>query len=293
MASASSTTASTWKLGRSRRLRLHSEPASPESTGITAPGSAMRCTWRCKAACLSSHRRPDRVGRMRTILRLGLAAAFAASLAVPALAERIMVSPGDVPQDVVDGAADGDVVVLKAGEHRGAIRIARKVTVEGEPGAILVGPGKGSVIRVLAPEAVVRGLTIRGSGRDLETMDSGVFIEKTAVGAVIEKNRVEDNLYGVYIHGARNAVVRQNEIVGIRAGRMNDAGNGVSVWDAPGAKVLDNSFQFGRDGIFSVASSKNVFSGNRFRDLRFAVHYMYTNDGEVTNNLSANNTVGY
>jgi len=36
-----------------------------------------------------------------------------------------------------------------------------------------------------------------------------------------------------------------------------------------------------------------VFSGNRFRDLRFAVHYMYTNDGEVTDNVSTGNTVGY
>ena len=36
-----------------------------------------------------------------------------------------------------------------------------------------------------------------------------------------------------------------------------------------------------------------MFSGNRFRDLRFAVHYMYTNDGEVTDNLSIGNTVGY
>ena len=36
-----------------------------------------------------------------------------------------------------------------------------------------------------------------------------------------------------------------------------------------------------------------MFSGNRFRDLRFAVHYMYTNDGEVTDNVSIGNTVGY
>ena len=31
---------------------------------------------------------------------------------------------------------------------------------------------------------------------------------------------------------------------------MNEAGNGVSVWNAPGAKVLDNDIRFGRDGIF-------------------------------------------
>jgi nitrous oxidase accessory protein len=167
------------------------------------------------------------------------------------------------------------------------------VAVEGEAGAVLVGPGKGSVATIAAPGASLRGLSIRGSGKDLEKMDSGVFIEKTAKGAVVESNRIEGNLYGVYIHGAPEAIVRKNTITGIRTGRMNDAGNGVSVWDAPGAKVLENDFRFGRDGIFSIASRKNVFSGNRFRDLRFAVHYMYTNEGEVTDNLSVGNTVGY
>src|SRR5262249_15329504 len=148
-------------------------------------------------------------------------------------------------------------------------------------------------ITIDAAEAVVRGLVVRDSGRDLERMDAGVFIEKTAPRAVVEDNRIEGNLYGVYIHGAPQAIGPRNEIVGIAQGRLKHARNGVSVWDAPGAKVLDNSIRYGRDGIFSIASRKNVFSGNRFRDLRFAVHYMYTNDGEVTDNVSIGNTIGY
>jgi nitrous oxidase accessory protein len=227
------------------------------------------------------------------VVRLG-SAGLAASLPLPASAERIVVAPGNADlQSIVERAAEGDFLVLEAGEHRGPVRIERKLVVEGKPGAAIVGPGRGNVVTVTAPEAVVRGLTIRGSGTDLEKMDSGVFLEKSATRAVVERNRIEGNLYGVYIHGAPEAVVRNNDIIGIRDGRMNDAGNGVSVWDAPGAKVLDNSFQYGRDGIFSIASRRNVFSGNRFRDLRFAIHYMYTNDGELTNNISVGNTVGY
>ena len=230
----------------------------------------------------------------RSIVRLGSAAVLAAGPAWQACAERIAVPPGQADlQAVLDSAAQGDVIALQAGEHRGRVRIARKVTLEGERGAVLQGDGHGSVITVTSPEAVVRGLLVRGSGRDLERMDSGVFIEKSARRALVEGNRIEGNLYGVYIHGAPEAIVRGNEIIGLREGRLNEAGNGVSVWDAPGAKVLDNDIRFGRDGIFSVASRKNVFSGNRFRDLRFAVHYMYTNDGEVSDNVSIGNTVGY
>ncbi|WP_262268345.1 nitrous oxide reductase family maturation protein NosD [Microvirga yunnanensis] len=230
---------------------------------------------------------------VRTIVRLGLAATFAASLTLPAWAERIAVSTDDGLQEVLDAAADGDVIVLKRGEHRGPIRVTREVTLEGEAGAILNGSGTGSVVTVSAPGAVVRGLTIRGSGRDLEKMDSGVFVEKSAAGAVVDGNWIEGNLYGVYLHGAENAVAQGNTIIGIEEGRLNEAGNGISVWNATGAKVLDNSVRYGRDGIFVITSKRNVFSGNRFRDLRFAIHYMYTNDSEVTDNVSINNAVGY
>ncbi|MCC2652384.1 MAG: nosD [Microvirga sp.] len=228
------------------------------------------------------------------MVRSGLAAIFAASLALPAWAETLVVAPGEGSlQDILDRAADGDIVRFRTGEHRGPIRIARKVTVEGEPGAILVGPGKGSVVTVSAPGAVVRGLTIRGSGTDLEKMDAGIFVEKTASGALIEGNRAEGNLYGIYLHGAENSIARGNTIIGIQDGRLNEAGNGISVWNATGAKVLDNEVRFGRDGIYVITSRRNVFSGNRFRDLRFAIHYMYTNDSEITDNVSINNAVGF
>ena len=231
----------------------------------------------------------------RTIVRLGSAAFIAAGLIQPVQAERRLVPPGTGSlQAVLDGAADGDVISLQSGAHQGPVRLTRKLTLEGDPGAILRGPGRGHVVTVSASGAIVRGLTVTGSGTDLERMDSGVFIEKSAKGAVIERNRIEGNLYGVYIHGADEAIVRDNVIIGIReAGRVNDSGNGVSVWDAPGAKVLDNDISFGRDGIFSVASRKNVFSRNVFRNVRFAVHYMYTNDGEVSDNVSIGNTAGY
>lgn len=229
----------------------------------------------------------------RTMVRSGLAAIFAAGLALPAWAERIAVSANDSVQEIMDRAAEGDVIVLNPGEHRGPVRITQKVTVEGEPGAIVVGPGKGSVVTVSAPGAVVRGLTIRGSGTDLEKMDAGVFVEKTATGALVEGNRIEGNLYGIYLHGAENSIARGNTIVGIQEGRLNEAGNGISVWNATGAKVLDNDVRFGRDGIYVITSKRNVFSGNRFRDLRFAIHYMYTNDSEISDNVSINNAVGF
>ena len=125
------------------------------------------------------------------------------------------------------------------------------------------------------------GLEVRGSGRDLEAMDAGIFVERSAARAVVADNRLENNLYGVYLHGAPASEVRHNLIIGLRDVRTAEAGNGVSVWNAPDAKVVGNRVRYGRDGIFVVTSRRNLFQGNWFEGVRFAVHYMYTNDSEV------------
>nr|ACF98097.1 putative NosD periplasmic copper-binding precursor [uncultured bacterium 1042] len=223
-----------------------------------------------------------------------MAALVAATLATPVRADIIVVPAGDANlQSILDGAAPGDVVRLQSGDHAGPLTIDTSLAIEGEPGARVIGNGKGSVITVSAPGAVVRHLEIRGSGTDLATPDAGVYVEKTATGARVEDNLIVGNLSGIVLHGAVDSLASGNRIVGIREGRMTDAGNGVSVWNAPGAKVTGNDISFGRDGIFSTASKRNVFSKNVFRSVRFAVHYMYTNDGEISDNFSTGNAAGY
>ncbi|WP_406857066.1 nitrous oxide reductase family maturation protein NosD [Alsobacter sp. KACC 23698] len=230
----------------------------------------------------------------RRILVLAGLALLSGSPAGWALGAEVEVAAGEGSlQRAIDAAAEDDTVVAAAGLHRGSIVLRKRLVVEGRPGAVVQGAGAGSVIRVEAPGATVRGLTVRGSGADLEAMDSGVFVAKDAKGAVVERNRIEGNLFGIYLHGAENAIARGNTIIGLREGRMNEAGNGVSVWNAPGAKVIENDISYGRDGVFSISSKRNLYARNRFHDVRFAVHYMYTNDSEISDNVSTGNAVGY
>lgn len=229
---------------------------------------------------------------MSLFMRILSAVIAVAGLSDLACAAQIDATPALRLQTVLDHARDGDVVELAPGEYRSPIRIERPITLTAKPGAAVIGDGASSVITVTAPDVTIRGITIKASGRDLQAMDSAVFLAKTAERARVENNRLEGNLFGVYVHGAKDAQVRSNVIEGLRNIRISEAGNGVSVWNAPGAKVLNNDIRFGRDGIFVITSRNNVFSGNRFHDLRFAIHYMYTNDSEVSDNVSMENTVG-
>jgi nitrous oxidase accessory protein len=228
---------------------------------------------------------------MRRALILAL---LCLSAAAPAAAETREVAPGPGALALaVGGAAPGDVLVLLPGRHDGPVTLDRPLTLQGEPGAVVEGDGTGHVLTVTGAGAVIRGLEIRGSGSDGTTKDSGVALDRTATGAVVEGNRLVGNLHGVVVQGAENSVIRGNVIEGRQDARVNSRGNGVYVWNAPGTVVEGNDIRWGRDGIFSNASKNNFFRNNLFRDLRFAVHYMYTNNSEVTGNVSVGNTLGY
>ena len=193
----------------------------------------------------------------------------------------------------IAGALPGDVLTLAPGRHDGPVTLDRPVTLDGQGAATVDAGGTGSVITITGSDITVRGLTLIGSGSNHETIDSGVQITKAAASVLVENNEILGNLYGIDVHGPRDATVRGNRIVGRTDHRVNSRGNGVYVWNAPGTIIEDNDIRFGRDGIFVNASNKGIFRRNLFRDLRFAVHYMYSNNSEVSGNISIGNTLGY
>ena len=140
----------------------------------------------------------------------------------------------------------------------------------------------------------MRGLTIRGSGTDLEEMDSGVFVEKTAAGAVVEGNRIEGQSLRrlpARRRERRRAEQRDHRHRGGPPERGRQRRLGLERARAPRCSTTTSAS--GATASSSITSKRNVFSGNRFRDLRFAVHYMYTNDSEITDNVSIGNAVGF
>lgn len=196
-------------------------------------------------------------------------------------------------QSVIQQAESGDRLLLASGTYYGPITVDKPLSLIGSQGAIIDGNSKGHVITVTASNVVINNLQIQNSGNTLVTEDSGVFVSRETENVVISNNHLQGNLIGIYLKGARSAQVRNNTIIGSQFHRMNDRGNGIYLWNTPGSIVENNRIRYGRDGIFVTTSRDNIFRGNIMRDLRFAVHYMYTQDSEVSNNVSINNHVGY
>ena len=205
-----------------------------------------------------------------------------------------VVEPGQQSlQQAIDSAAAGDILQLTAGRYLGPVVIDRSLNLLGVTGSIIDGGGQGRVVTVAAPDVVVQGITVQNSGDQLSSEDSGIYVTAAADRAQILDNRLRHNLIGIYLKGPNDAVVRNNQIIGRQDLRMNERGNGIQLWNTPGSIIEANEVRFGRDGIFVNTSRDNQFLGNHLSDLRFAIHYMYTNHSVVKDNVSTGNHVGY
>lgn len=212
----------------------------------------------------------------------------------PLLAAEIAVAPGaGTLAQAIAGASPGDVLVLSGGAYLGPVTLDKTLVVEGREGAVIDGQGKGTVITIAADDVVVRGLAVTGSGTVNADLDAGIKILQGADRAVIEGNHLTDNMHGIDVHGGLDAQVRGNRIEGRQNPRMNERGNGIYIWNSPGTVVEGNEVRWGRDGIFSNTSKDGIYRNNLFRDLRFAVHYMYTHNSEVSGNISIGNHLGF
>jgi len=221
-------------------------------------------------------------------------AAGVCMLSLPALqGAQLEVTPQHDLNAVIAHAAPGDTLVIQSGTYAGPVEIDKQLRLLGNGESVIDGGGRGRVLTVNAPDTVVRGLIVQNSGISLANEDAGIFVTANAARAHIDHNVLRGNLIGVYLKGPADARVSNNTVIGRRDLRMNERGNGIHLWNTPGSVIERNDVRYGRDGIFVTTSRENVFRENRLRDLRFGVHYMYTNVSDVSDNVSQGNHIGY
>ena len=232
---------------------------------------------------------------VRTVAALLGGALWLLWFAVPAAQARDwQVTPeGDPLVRVLAQASAGDRLLLAPGHYRANLVIDKSIVLEGAPGAVLDGGGQDDVLRIRAPDVVIRGLRLQGSGRNLTDMNALIFVEKSVKGVRIENNRLESDAFGIWNDASAGLQVIDNRIHGNVSIRSQDRGNGIHLFNTTGALIENNRVWETRDGIYIDTSNHNILRGNHLHDLRYGIHYMYSHYNEVIDNRTEYTRTGY
>ena len=201
----------------------------------------------------------------------------------------VRASPGDDLAALVATLPVGSRVVLAAGDHLGPLVLDRPLTLEGDPGAAIVGTGVGSVLLVTAADVTVRRLGVRHGGADSIRGDAGVVV--TGDRPVLEDLLVEDTYLGIDLRRVRDGAIRRCVVRGWSDRTIGLRGDGIRLWESQGTRVEDNLLDHVRDMV-AWFSSGNVFARNRVEHSRYGTHFMFADDNVVEDGVYLDDTVG-
>lgn len=185
-------------------------------------------------------------------------------------------------------ALPGDTILVPPGTYPGPLAVEKPVTLKGQDWPVIEGTGRGDVITVTAPDVTLRGLVIRNSGDSLDRENAGVT--GLAPRLVVENNRFEDVLFGVYLKDAPNSIVRNNEIRS-KALDLGRRGDGIRLWYSANGLVEGNHVTDARDVIMWFSPNATV-RDNVVENGRYGLHSMFSDNQVVERNVLRNNSVG-
>jgi nitrous oxidase accessory protein len=172
--------------------------------------------------------------------------------------------------------------------YQGPFEINRSVELIGHDWPVLDGGDEGTVVEITAPDVVIKGFVIKNSGDTLAEENSGIAVE--APGALIEGNRLEDTLFGIYLRKAHETIIRDNDITS-KDLDVPRRGDPIRVWFSNDVLIENNEVNEGRDVVLWYSERLTV-RDNEVNGGRYGLHFMYCDDAIIENNLLTNNSVG-
>lgn len=223
---------------------------------------------------------------LATVLAPLLAALLLAGVFLPAAFAATVPPP---LQPWIDATPAGGTLNVPAGIYSGPVRVTRPILLDGKGQVTVDGGGKGTVVTLHASGVTLRGLHITHSGDSHDSIDSGVLIEK-GDGNRIENNVIDNVMFGITLHQSNDNRLTNNRIRS-KPYEMADRGDGIRLWYSTGNRIEANDIATIRD-ITVSNSPRNRFVGNRIRDSRRAMNFLFSHRSLIEDNVFSYNATG-
>lgn len=215
------------------------------------------------------------------------------SVSIIARAETVHTVSADGPflsiSEAISAASSGDTIKVTAGFYNEHIVVDKSLKLVGIDQPKIDGSGKGTVVIIKAPKVTFKGFHITNSGESLSLEDAGIVLD-SAQNILIENNKLQDVLFGIYLKNSSGTIIRNNLIVG-KDLPIPVRGDGIRLWYSSGAKILNNTITRARD-LVMWWSGDTLIKGNKVEKGRYGLHYMYSDNNVFEDNLFIENYVG-
>lgn len=195
-------------------------------------------------------------------------------------------------KEAIEKVQAHDTLLLQPGlykEHD--LVISKPITIKGIDNPIIDGEDQGEIITIISDSVSIKDLTIKNVGTSY-TKDYAAIRVRNKSYFTIENIHLENLFFGIYLEKASHGVVRNNTIIGDAINEYN-SGNGIQLWYSKDIIVSENKVEKVRDGIYLEFSDQIQIHNNKSKNnLRYGLHFMFSNDDSYMNNLFENNGAG-
>lgn len=189
-------------------------------------------------------------------------------------------------------AKTGDTIWVDSGHYREKnLIIDKNVVLKGAGYPILDGENKYEIVSIRADGVVIEGFKLINSGvSSLEDL-SGIKVYNSR-NVVIKNNILENTFFGIYIENGVNCSIENNRLIASSLEEHRN-GNGIHCWKGDSLRVIGNNIFGHRDGIyFEFVKNSVIWRNVSKNNLRYGLHFMFSDDDMYVNNVFRNNGSG-
>ena len=195
-------------------------------------------------------------------------------------------------KEAINKAKDFDTILVKKGTYKEYdIKIDKPITLKGEDYPVIDGENKGEIITIISDNVTVDGLYIINVGLSY-TEDFAAIRVRKSKNFLIQNVVLEKLFFGIYLEKSRDGKVYHNNIIG-DATEEHNSGNGIQLWYSHNIEIDYNHVQGVRDGIYlEFANNCTITNNISTKNLRYGLHFMFSNDDIYKDNTFINNGAG-
>lgn len=206
--------------------------------------------------------------------------------------QTFIISNSDNLVKIVAEVPEGSTIKLKSGVYNvDNLRINKSITLIGEDYPVINGNKKDEVITISANNVKIKGLVIQNAGINYLQENAAIKINES-YNCVIEDNILKENFFGIYLSKSYNCVIKNNRIEASNKTETS-SGNGIHLWYSKGITIIGNKIKGHRDGIYFEFVMHSLVRDNYSKEnLRYGLHFMFSDSCSYINNTFENNGAG-